>query len=184
MTDVLASIHHPTDPSVHIPFIGARGPFDRIALPRWQAKSLADQGFSVEIHVDPYDPLADAAVSPVSSPEVLSEALVAATEAPTEAPTEAATEAPTEAVTEAPTEEILPDAPAAGEQPEVAHGDEAPALTAGEVDALRARITTLASLADARTMIEEWGFQLDPSLTKLRDIKAAMLATLDQSVEG
>lgn len=176
MTDVLASIYHPTDPSVHIPFIGARGPFDRIALPRWQAKSLADQGFSVEIHVDPYDPLADAAVSPVSSPEVLSEALVAATEAPTEAPTEA--------VTEAPTEEILPDAPAAGEQPEVAHGDEAPALTAGEVDALRARITTLASLADARTMIEEWGFQLDPSLTKLRDIKAAMLATLDQSVEG
>ena len=176
MTDVLASIHHPTDPSVHIPFIGARGPFDRIALPRWQAKSLADQGFSVEIHVDPYDPLADAAVSPVSSPEVLGEALVAATEAPTEAPTDA--------VTEAPTEEILPDAPAAGEQPEVAHGDEAPALTAGEVDALRARITTLASLADARTMIEEWGFQLDPSLTKLRDIKAAMLATLDQSVEG
>lgn len=176
MTDVLASIHHPTDSSVHIPFIGARGPFDRIALPRWQAKSLADQGFSVEIHVDPYDPLADAAVSPVSSPEVLGEALVAATEAPTEAPTDA--------VTEAPTEEILPDAPAAGEQPEVAHGDEAPALTAGEVDALRARITTLASLADARTMIEEWGFQLDPSLTKLRDIKAAMLATLDQSVEG
>ena len=176
MTDVLASIHHPTDPSVHIPFIGARGPFDRIALPRWQAKSLADQGFSVEIHVDPYDPLADAAVSPVSSPEVLGEALVAATEAPTEAPTDA--------VTEAPTEEILPDAPAAEEQPEAAQGDEAPALTAEEVDTLRARITTLASLADARTMIEEWGFQLDPSLTKLRDIKAAMLATLDQSVEG
>lgn len=176
MTDVLASIHHPTDPSVHIPFIGARGPFDRVALPRWQAKSLADQGFSVEIHVDPYDPLTDAAVSPVSSPEVLGEALVAATEAPTEAPMEA--------VTEAPTEEILPDAPAAEEQPEAAQGEEAPALTAEEVDALRARITALASLADARTMIEEWGFQLDPSLTKLRDIKAAMLATLDQSVEG
>lgn len=176
MTDVLASIHHPTDPSVHIPFIGARGPFDRVALPRWQAKSLADQGFSVEIHVDPYDPLTGDTVLSASSPEVLGEALVTATEAPTETPTEA--------VANAAVEETVSNVSVTEEQPESLQTEEASALTAEEVDALRARIATLASLADARAMIEEWGFQLDPSLTKLRDIKTAMLTSLDHSVEG
>jgi hypothetical protein len=58
MQIALVSIGHPRDPDAEIPFIGCRGPIHRVALEDWKVRSLIDQGYTVEVHSEIYDPVA------------------------------------------------------------------------------------------------------------------------------
>ena len=208
MSISLVSIHHPTDAGAIIPFIGSRGPMDRIPVHTWQAKSIAKQGFVVVIHEEPYDPVAVRN----KRASALHDALTAKSQAIEPAPT--AKQDPviveTPAVIE-PQDEIKPveetqkvetpvveqppiteDAkveetdPIVDEQNETVDGEpveEEHVLSEEELAALRAKVDGLKTLAEAEAIVVEFGFELDPSITRLKDIKAALLAAIDGTEE-
>ena len=56
-------------------------------------------------------------------------------------------------------------------------------MTEEELAALRARVEALATKADAEALIAEYGIQLDPMPSKLKDIKAQLIAMIDAPAE-
>jgi hypothetical protein len=202
MSISLVSIHHPIDAGAIIPFIGSRGPLNRIPVPTWQAKSIAQQGFVVVVHEEPYDPVAErnkradalhAALNEVKpaatepAPVIVDELPPAVIEPPVQVP-------PVEILEETPVEQppIVEDAkieetdPIINEQIEAVDGEpvaEEHVLSEEELANLRAKVDGLKTLAEAEAIISEFGFELDPSVTRLKDIKVALLAAIDGTDE-
>jgi hypothetical protein len=56
-------------------------------------------------------------------------------------------------------------------------------LSEEELAALRARVEGLASKAEADALIAEYGIELNPMPTKLKDVKAQLLALIDSPAE-
>lgn len=181
MTDALVNISHPTDPTVDIPFIGSRGPFEKIVVPSWQAKSIAEQGFTVEVIKEPYDPVeehnaqvrakaaAKAAAKAQEPVEPVEPVIPAATaEAESETP-EPAQEEVAEETTEEAVEEVTE---------EVAEEEGEP-LTEEQKQELRDAINGLSSFAEAKQFLAEQQVVLEPMPSKLKDIKAALLAMVE-----
>ena len=181
MSVCLVSIHHPVDESVIIPFLGSAGPFKRIAMQKWQVESIKAEGFVVEVHEDPYDEhavreaktaklvSAMTEVQPEVAPEVQPE--VAPKVQPEVAPEVAVDEEITE---ETPVDDILS---ASEEQSETAEGQIE--MTEEDLEALKKEISEIKTLAEANAIVAKYGFELDASVTRLKDIKAALLSALD-----
>lgn len=162
----LVSIKHPTDPSAEIPMLGCRGPLERIQVPEATAKLIAQLGFEVTVHEVSYDPIAAQAAKAKALAAALSGAAAAPVEKPAPAPAKGPAPAPAAAETSSEDE--------GGD----AAGEGSP-LSAEEVAALREQIAALDSQAKAKTFIAEYGITIDPSITKLRDIKAALIGMID-----
>ena len=148
----LVTITHPKDPGAEIPFIGGRCPQVEIKVETRQARLIAEMGFGVEFVEEVYDPIA--------------------AQAKRAAALAASLQQPTVVVKEVPPAEDDEQSP---QQPD---GDEAE-ISEEELQALRERITALDSVAKAKALIAEYGIELDTGLTKLKDIKAALLAMVD-----
>lgn len=188
----LVTITHPVDPGAEIPFIGGRCPLTQVTVETWKVRHIEAMGFGVEIHEEPYDPIA---VADKKAAE-LAGAIASATpvvetepEAPvTETSTEDETVTETTAVVEdqTPPQELESGSETSQEAAPPAEGEgesESEGLTEEELAALRARVEALATKADADALIAEYGIQLDPVPSKLKDIKAQLLAMIDAPAE-
>ena len=174
MSISLVSITHPVDPSAEVPFIGGRCPLSKVAVETWKVAHIKAMGFSVEVHAEPYDPVAE---SNAAAEQLAAQLAGAVVEQPV------AAEEPAQPVAEA---EVVPPAveqPAAPPQDEEATGEEEVGMTEEELAALRARVEALATKADAEALIAEYGIQLDPMPSKLKDIKAQLIAMIDAPAE-
>ena len=179
MSVSLVSITHPVDPSAEVPFIGGRCPLSKVAVETWKVAHIKAMGFSVEVHAEPYDPVAESNAAAEQLAAQLAGAVVEQT---------VAAEEPAQPVAEA---EVVPPAveqPVAPPQDEEATGEEATGeeevgMTEEELAALRARVEALATKADAEALIAEYGIQLDPMPSKLRNIKAQLIAMIDAPAE-
>ena len=202
MSVSLVSIHHPIDAGAIIPFIGSRGPLTRIPVPTWQAKSIKQQGFIVVVHEEPYDPVAARnkraaelhsalatnaevlAVEPAPiveelAPVIVDEPAPAVIEPPVETPPVEQPPIVEDAKIEE-TDTIIDEQNAPADEEPVA---EEHVLSDEELAELRAKVEGLKTLADAEAIVTEFGFELDPSITRLKDIKAALLAAIDGTDE-
>ena len=179
MSVSLVSITHPVDPSAEVPFIGGRCPLSKVAVETWKVAHIKAMGFGVEVHAEPYDPVAE---SNAAAEQLAAQLAGAVVEQPV------AAEEPAQPVAEA---EVVPPAveqPAVPPQDEEATGEEATGeeevgMTEEELAALRARVEALATKADAEALIAEYGIQLDPMPSKLKDIKAQLIAMIDAPAE-
>lgn len=174
MSVSLVSITHPVDPSAEVPFIGGRCPLSKVAVETWKVAHIKAMGFSVEVHAEPYDPVAE---SNAAAEQLAAQLAGAVVEQPV------AAEEPAQPVAEA---EVVPPAveqPVAPPQDEEATGEEEVGMTEEELAALRARVEALATKADAEALIAEYGIQLDPMPSKLKDIKAQLIAMIDAPAE-
>ena len=162
MSISLVTITHPIDPQSEVPFIGGRAPLSRIAVETWKVHHIVAMGFTVEVHEEPYDPLAVANAQAVE----LAQALASGEEP----------EATVEEVTET-TETVVQETETTEEVTET--GDEDITMTEEDIAALRARIEGLTTKADAEALIAEYGIQMEPVPAKLKDIKSQLLAMLD-----
>ena len=173
MSVCLVSIHHPVDESVIIPFLGSAGPFKRIAMQKWQVESIKAEGFVVEVHEDPYDEHAvrEAKTAKLVSAMTEVQPEVAPEVAPEVQPEVALDEEITE---ETPVDDILS---ASEEQSETAEGQIE--MTEEDLEALKKEISEIKTLAEANAIVAKYGFELDASVTRLKDIKAALLSALD-----
>lgn len=179
MSVSLVSITHPVDPSAEVPFIGGRCPLSKVAVETWKVAHIKAMGFGVEVHAEPYDPVAE---SNAAAEQLAAQLAGAVVEQPV------AAEEPAQPVAEA---EVVPPAveqPVAPPQDEEATGEEATGeeevgMTEEELAALRARVGALATKADAEALIAEYGIQLDPMPSKLKDIKAQLIAMIDAPAE-
>ena len=157
----LVTITHQKDPGAEIPFIGGRCPQVEIKVETRQAHLIAEMGFDVEFVQESYDPIAAQAKRAAKLAAALTEAHQPKAE------TKKAVE-PT------------PPAPAAEEQSqEPGESSEGETISEEELKALRERVVALDSVAKAKALVTEYGIELDASLTKLKDIKAALLAMID-----
>ena len=179
MSISLVTITHPIDPQSEVPFIGGRAPLSRIAVETWKVHHIVAMGFTVEVHEEPYDPLAVANAQAVE----LAQALASGEEP--EATVEEVTETTetvvqetetTEEVTET-TETVVQETETTEEVTET--GDEDITMTEEDIAALRARIEGLTTKVDAEALIAEYGIQMEPVPAKLKDIKSQLLAMLD-----
>jgi predicted component of type VI protein secretion system len=191
MTLSLVTISHPTDHYKEVPFLNAPGPFKKLAIETWRANSIRSQGFDVEVHEEPYDPVAarNAAAAdlasrlsaaPVNVPSA--PAVQTAPAAPEPAPTPAV--APPAPAAPAPAPEPGPaDAPpaegAGGAELGEGGEDEPAAMTAEELAALRARVEDLKSVVEATALAAEFGIEVPADKTKLKDIKAFIIGLID-----
>ena len=174
MSVSLVSITHPVDPSAEVPFIGGRCPLSKVAVETWKVAHIKAMGFGVEVHAEPYDPVAE---SNAAAEQLAAQLAGAVVEQPV------AAEKPTQPVAEA---EVVPPAveqPVVPPQDEEATGEEEVGMTEEELAALRARVEALATKADAEALIAEYGIQLDPMPSKLKDIKAQLIAMIDAPAE-
>ena len=174
MSVSLVSITHPVDPSAEVPFIGGRCPLSKVAVETWKVAHIKAMGFGVEVHAEPYDPVAE---SNAAAEQLAAQLAGAVVEQPV------AAEEPAQPVAEA---EVVPPAveqPAVPPQDEEATGEEEVGMTEEELAALRARVEALATKADAEALIAEYGIQLDPMPSKLKDIKAQLIAMIDAPAE-
>ena len=173
MSVCLVSIHHPVDESVIIPFLGSAGPFKRIAMQKWQVESIKAEGFVVEVHEDPYDEHAvrEAKTAKLVSAMTEVQPEVAPEVAPEVQPEVALDEEITE---ETPVDDILS---ASEEQSETAESQIE--MTEEDLEALKKEISEIKTLAEANAIVAKYGFELDASVTRLKDIKAALLSALD-----
>ena len=174
MSVSLVSITHPVDPSAEVPFIGGRCPLSKVAVETWKVAHIKAMGFGVEVHAEPYDPVAE---SNAAAEQLAAQLAGAAVEQPV------AAEEPAQPVAEA---EVVPPAveqPVVPPQDEEATGKEEVGMTEEELAALRARVEALATKADAEALIAEYGIQLDPMPSKLKDIKAQLIAMIDAPAE-
>lgn len=174
MSVSLVSITHPVDPSAEVPFIGGRCPLSKVAVETWKVAHIKAMGFGVEVHAEPYDPVAESNAAAEQLAAQLAGAVVEQS---------VAAEEPVQPVAEA---EVVPPAveqPVAPPQDEEATGEEEVGMTEEELAALRARVEALATKADAEALIAEYGIQLDPMPSKLKDIKAQLIAMIDAPAE-
>ena len=174
MSVSLVSITHPVDPSAEVPFIGGRCPLSKVAVETWKVAHIKAMGFGVEVHAEPYDPVAE---SNAAAEQLAAQLAGAVVEQPV------AAEEPAQPVAEA---EVAPPAveqPVVPPQDEEATGEEEVGMTEEELAALRARVEALATKADAEALIAEYGIQLDPMPSKLKDIKAQLIAMIDAPAE-
>ena len=174
MSVSLVSITHPVDPSAEVPFIGGRCPLSKVAVETWKVAHIKAMGFGVEVHAEPYDPVAE---SNAAAEQLAAQLAGAVVEQPV------AAEEPAQPVAEA---EVVPPAveqPVVPPQDEEATGKEEVGMTEEELAALRARVEALATKADAEALIAEYGIQLDPMPSKLKDIKAQLIAMIDAPAE-
>lgn len=174
MSVSLVSITHPVDPSAEVPFIGGRCPLSKVAVETWKVAHIKAMGFGVEVHAEPYDPVAE---SNAAAEQLAAQLTGAVVEQPV------AAEEPAQPVAEA---EVAPPAveqPVVPPQDEEATGEEEVGMTEEELAALRARVEALATKADAEALIAEYGIQLDPMPSKLKDIKAQLIAMIDAPAE-
>ncbi len=183
MSVSLVSITHPVDPSAEVPFIGGRCPLSKVAVETWKVAHIKAMGFSVEVHAEPYDPVAESNAAAEQLAAQLAGAVVEQPVAAEEPAQPVAAEEPAQPVAEA---EVVPPAveqPVAPPQDEEATGEEEVGMTEEELAALRARVEALATKADAEALIAEYGIQLDPMPSKLKDIKAQLIAMIDAPAE-
>ena len=174
MSVSLVSITHPVDPSAEVPFIGGRCPLSKVAVETWKVAHIKAMGFGVEVHAEPYDPVAE---SNAAAEQLAAQLAGAVVEQPV------AAEEPAQPVAEA---EVVPPAveqPVVPPQDKEATGEEEVGMTEEELAALRARVEALATKADAEALIAEYGIQLDPTPSKLKDIKAQLIAMIDAPAE-
>ena len=177
MSISLVSITHPVDPSAEVPFIGGRCPLSKVAVETWKVAHIKAMGFGVEVHAEPYDPVAE---SNAAAEQLAAQLAGAVAEQP--APV-AAEEAPVVEEVASESESLPPadeqTAPPAGD----AGGEEEVGMTEEELAALRARVEALTTKADAEALIAEYGIQLDPMPSKLKDIKAQLIDMIDAPAE-
>ena len=160
----LVTITHQKDPGAEIPFIGGRCPQVEIKVETRQAHLIAEMGFDVEFVQESYDPIAAQAKRAAKLAAALTKAHQPKAE--TKKPVEAA--------------EPTPPAPTAEEQSqEPGESGEGETISEEELKALRERVVALDSVAKTKALVTEYGIELDASLTKLKDIKAALLAMID-----
>ena len=184
MSVSLVSITHPVDPSAEVPFIGGRCPLSKVAVETWKVAHIKAMGFSVEVHAEPYDPVAE---SNAAAEQLAAQLAGAVVEQPVAAEEPAQPVAEAEVVPPAVEQPVAPpqDEEATGEEAtgEEATGEEEVGMTEEELAALRARVEALATKADAEALIAEYGIQLDPMPSKLKDIKAQLIAMIDAPAE-
>lgn len=179
MSVSLVSITHPVDPSAEVPFIGGRCPLSKVAVETWKVAHIKAMGFGVEVHAEPYDPVAE---SNAAAEQLAAQLAGAVVEQPVAAEEPAQPVAEAEVVPPAVEQPVVPpqDEEATGEE---ATGEEEVGMTEEELAALRARVEALATKADAEALIAEYGIQLDPMPSKLKDIKAQLIAMIDAPAE-
>jgi hypothetical protein len=175
MSISLVSIQHPTDPSIHIPFIGSRGPIKRIPLEDFKIKSIIDQGFLVEIHQKPYDPLFIQNQLAIELQSQLDNQTVEKKEELSQSPI----------INPIPV--VIP--PTINEPvvvPEVLDEssldpkkEEESVISEEELIELKKRIELLKSLEEAKTLIAEYQIELDGPITKLKDVKLQLLELIN-----
>jgi hypothetical protein len=184
----LVTITHPVDPNAEVPFVGGRCPLNSVVVETWKVRHIEAMGFGVEVHEEPHDPIAASDKKADELAKALAEAAPApaapAPKAPEKAP--AAPEAKAEPVSAPAAEQPAPAAapaqsPASSESAE--GGEEEEGLSEEELAALRARVEALATKADADALIAEYGIELNPMPSKLKDIKAQLLALIDAPAE-
>ena len=153
----LVSIRHPTDHSAMIPYFGSFGPLNQIPVYTRMANEIRQLGFVVDVHDDAYDPLAaqNAAARRLAD-ELRAPPRSSAPEIATAVAAQSVKNAEPPAQTEAP-------------QP----------MSLEEAQLLRDRVSGLDSLARARELMDEYAITLDPSISKLKDIKASILALIE-----
>ena len=174
MSVSLVSITHPVDPSAEVPFIGGRCPLSKVAVETWKVAHIKAMGFGVEVHAEPYDPVAESNAAAEQLAAQLAGAVVEQT---------VAAEEPVQPVAEAEVVHPAVEQPVVPPQDEEATGEEEVGMTEEELAALRARVEALATKADAEALIAEYGIQLDPMPSKLKDIKAQLIAMIDAPAE-
>lgn len=180
MSVSLVTITHPIDPNAEIPFVGGRAPLSRVAVETWKVKHIAAMGFAVEVHAEPYDPVAEANKEAAKLAEALAAGTPVVEETVQEAPAADLEPAPEVAPVATEQETASEQPPADGEgSEEQAASEEGEGLTEEEIAALRARVEALTTKADAEALIAEYGIQMDPMPSKLKDIKAQLLAMID-----
>jgi hypothetical protein len=211
MSVSLVSIHHPVDANAIIPFIGSKGPLDQIAIPAWQAKSIKEQGFVVDVHEEHHDvaaarhsravKLANAlqSIKPVvtelsetikeevleqPSKDVIEEVVQESALKSVKEETIAVSDKPVvkDEVIEQPPEEpkeTVNETPIPQSSETASETTEEHVLSEEELANLRSRVENVKTLAEATDIVSEFGFELDPTVTRLKDIKAAMLAIID-----
>ena len=179
MSVSLVSITHPVDPSAEVPFIGGRCPLSKVAVETWKVAHIKAMGFGVEVHAEPYDPVAE---SNAAAEQLAAQLAGAVVEQPVAAEEPAQPVAEAEVAPPAVEQPVVPpqDEEATGEE---ATGEEEVGMTEEELAALRARVEALATKADAEALIAEYGIQLDPMPSKLKDIKAQLIAMIDAPAE-
>ena len=173
----LVSITHPRNPSELVPFINGNAPLTKVCVETRFVEPISAMGFDVEVHEEPYDPvaannaaamkLAQALVGSVVVEEVQVQPAVVEAE-PTPAPV---AEAP---AAEAPAEETATEEPAEGTASE--EGSE---MSAEDLAALREAVVALTSVKKAKELMKAYGIELDAGITALEDIKAALIAMID-----
>jgi hypothetical protein len=181
MSISLVSITHPIDPHSEVPFIGGRAPLMNVSVETWKVRHIEAMGFGVEIHAEPYDPVAVSNAKAAELATALGQpatAVVVATPAKKAAPVAPVAPTPVPEIVAAP----VPPAEEAGEPEQVAGEDEV-TMTEDEVLALRARVEALSTVNDAKALIAEYGIELNPMPTKLKDIKAQLIAMIDAPAE-
>lgn len=167
MSISLVSITHPVDPSAEVPFIGGRCPLSKVAVETWKVAHIKAMGFGVEVHAESYDPVAESNAAAEQLAAQLAGAVVE--------------EAPV--VEEVVTESSPPADEQSAPPPGDAGGEEEVGMTEEELAALRARVEALTTKADAEALIAEYGIQLDPMPSKLKDIKAQLIDMIDAPAE-
>lgn len=187
MTDALVSITHPVDPGALIPFINGNAPQTKIVVPSAHVPLIAEMGFDVEVHADPYDPVAAHNEAVAAKLAEIAAAEPEAAPAEPEQPAPVAEPAPAQVETAA-SESEQPAAPEAtggeGEQQPGEEGTEEveEGMSLEELQALRASVEGLTTLADAKKLLEDFQIALDPMPTRLRDVKSELLKIVDQEI--
>ena len=180
----LVSITHPRNPSELVPFINGNAPLTKVCVETRFVEPISAMGFDVEVHEEPYDPvaannaaamkLAQALVGSV----VVEEAQVQSVVAEAEPTPEPVAEAP---VAEAPAEETatVGELAATEASTEGAASEEGSEMSAEDLAALRKAIVALTSVKKAKELMKAYGIELDAGITALEDIKAALIVMID-----
>ena len=187
MSDALVSITHPVDPGALIPFINGNAPQTKIVIPSAHAPLIAEMGFDVEVHADPYDPVTahNEAVAARLAEVAAAEPEAAPAEPKRPAPVAEPAPAPVEPAATEPEQPATPEASGGeGDQQSGEEGTEEveEGMSLEELQALRATVEGLTALADAKKLLDELQIALDPMPDRLRDVKAELLKVVDQEI--
>ena len=197
----LVSIKHPTLPHLDVPFINARGPFDRIVMPTWQVRSIEKQGFNVTVHSEPYDPVAareskiSQAVKAVVSQAAevvdnVAEVVDSVADYVAEAAESVVSIAGTDSKVDETAEVVHTAAEAIGNVAEkideaiVSEGEQQPAtaeeptMTEAEWDSMIGMVRAFTTLNEAKQFTDAYSIVIPETLTRLKDIKAEILRQL------
>lgn len=194
MQIALVTITHPVEPGAFVPFINGKAPLKEITIDARFIESLRALKFDVEVHANPYDPIAAAneKAERLSSQlggqavdeDVTTEDVALVAESEPVAVTVEQPQQVTEVVADEPISNVIAETMAA--TPEVVAEDanagdasDEGVISDEELAQLRVNVESALSLSKLREVVSAYGIEIPPTFTRVKDARTYVLDLLN-----